>query len=33
MDTNLNEDQNFLFTRMPLMDYSFQKRLGIYTAS
>jgi hypothetical protein len=33
VDTNLSPEQNFLLTHLPLMDYGFQKRIGIYSAS
>lgn len=33
VDTNLSPKQNFLLTHLPLMDYGFQKRVGIYAAS
>jgi hypothetical protein len=33
VDTNLSPEQNFMFTHLPLMDYGFQKRIGIYSAA
>jgi len=33
VDTNLSPKQNFMLTHLPLMDYGFQKRVGIYSAS
>mmetsp|Transcript_27460 Transcript_27460/g.32213 ORF Transcript_27460/g.32213 Transcript_27460/m.32213 type:complete len:91 (-) Transcript_27460:1017-1289(-) len=33
VDTNMSPEQNFLLTRLPLMDHGFQERVGIYSAS
>jgi len=33
VDTNMSPEQNFLMTRLPLMDHGFQERVGIYSAA
>lgn len=32
-ETNMCDTQNFLLSRLPLMDFSFQKRVTLYSAS
>jgi hypothetical protein len=33
VETNMGGTQNFLMSRLPLMEYGFQQRLGIYSAA